>query len=587
MRKLVVCLIAALAFVGSTNAGSAVIKTVGDPGKAWAPPNDYQRGLHVQEFIDSFPGESPSFLVDNELQKNKMINPTCTSVNDERCTSSRLQYATNLPYCTPEITVDCIESFGVINADGSRTKATYNRNFPNQSQNKYPAVPELKLPLGTTGSLFDLPQAKHDGGSLYYVSAYAQGDVDKKLGATLDRFSIRISPTALVNDTAILGAQGNDVGIVETTDPRSGGVLGSWGFSGFGFSGANFCVAGSAKEGLCAQRYAFPADIKFFIEVRSQLRPSGWIHGRIYQPEISITNKNSYYLLDIAAYPVAVPVVYKTYQYSEMPQPLKDQYDVKNGFYKPESPGQPVGTCVGGRSGCSEDPLLRNSMLLPSPSSKYGMEQLKLWLPYVNDTATALLGTWSLRTLDWNETEGADKCFTNSTNGVTGIVTTNATQYSGGPPSFNKSTGALEYSVSAPHYTPQKEEFTGTYDLLMRSDVARCVYGFSSAPIRASLSIVDDKGNAKVATETLKESNGWLSLSATGFTYSSPTVRVKLEQDAAPVVNAAEIKPAEVKPAQPKSPVTSKYSIYCSKGKSLKKVTGTNPKCPKGYKLNK
>ena len=586
MRKLVVCLTAALALIGSTSAGSAIVKTVGDPGKAWAPPNDYQRGLHVLEFIDSFPGETPSFLVDNELQKNKMVDPTCKSVTDQRCSSTHLQYAANLEVCKSLADKYCVDSFGVVNMDGTRTAATYNRNFPNKSENEYQAAPELKLPFGTTGSLFELPQAKHDGGSLYYVSAYTEGDVNKVSGASLDRFSIRIFPVSLIPDRAILISEGKDVGILQNTNPASGGVVGSWGFSGFGFSGDSFCVAGSAKEGLCAQRYGFPADVKFYVTVRTQVRPSGWTHGRIFQPDMTISDKKDYFLIDVAAFPVAVPVVYKTYSYVSMPEELKNQYDVKSGAYKGEGP-QPPGTCVGGRSGCNEDPLQRNTMILPSPSSKTGMEQLKLWLPYVNDTATALLGTWTLRTLNSNETEGADKCFTNSTNGVTGIVTTNATQYSGGPPTFNKATGALEYSVSAPHYTPQNEEFTGTYDLLMRSDVARCVYGFSSAPIRASLSIVDDKGNAKVATETLKESNGWLSLSATGFTYSSPTVRVKLEQDAAPVVKAAEVKPAEVKPAQPKSPVTSKYSIYCSKGKSLKKVTGTNPKRPKGYKLNK
>jgi hypothetical protein len=33
--------------------------------------------------------------------------------------------------------------------------------------------------------------------------------------------------------------------------------------------------------------------------------------------------------------------------------------------------------------------------------------------------------------------------------------------------------------------------------------------------------------------------------------------------------------------------VTNKKSITCVKGKSTKKVSGTNPKCPKGYKLKK
>ena len=210
------------------------------------------------------------------------------------------------------------------------------------------------------------------------------------------------------------------------------------------------------------------------------------------------------------------------YRYPDMPQILKDAYDVKTGRYKAEVSTfvqQPTDAPQGcGRTACTEDPLTRNVIILPSPSSKFGMEQLKLWLPFVADKATALLGTWSLRTLDGNETDGAQRCFTNGDKGVTGIVTTNATQYSGGPPTLNKVDGTLEYQVAAPHFTTKGDEFLGTYDLIMRSDVARCVYGFTSAPIRAELSIVNDQGNQKVATEILGEKNGWLSLSAGGFT---------------------------------------------------------------------
>ena len=113
----------------------------------------------------------------------------------------------------------------------------------------------------------------------------------------------------------------------------------------------------------------------------------------------------------------------------------------------------------------------------------------------------------------------------------------------------------------------------------MRSDVARCVYGFSAAPVRASLSVVNDKGDQKVATEILGEKNGWLYLSAGGFTYSSPTIKVKLEQDApAPVASPTPT------PSASSKPVVKAVTITCVKGKVSKKVTAVNPKCPTGYK---
>ena len=116
----------------------------------------------------------------------------------------------------------------------------------------------------------------------------------------------------------------------------------------------------------------------------------------------------------------------------------------------------------------------------------------------------------------------------------------------------------------------------------MKSDLARCIYGFSNAPINAEISIVNEDGTSQVATTTVKESGGWLYLSAKGFHYSTPTLQVKLSQE----------KPAKVEEAAPATKATTtvkpapaaKTSITCAKGKATKKVTGPNPKCPVGWK---
>jgi hypothetical protein len=235
--------------------------------------------------------------------------------------------------------------------------------------------------------------------------------------------------------------------------------------------------------------------------------------------------------------------------------------------------------------------LTRNVINSPSPSDSVGMDQLKLWLPYVEDAATAMLGTWSMRTLDFREASGASQCFINDSQGITGIVTTNATQYSAGPPSFNKDEGTLEYKVAAPHFTPKKEEFLGTYDLLMRSDVARCVYGFSNAPIKASISVVNNGENQKIATENLGERNGWVFLSAAGFTFSDPTIKVRLTQDPPPPPTPSPSPTPSVvaTPIPTPSPAVvqtakKKVSITCVRGTKTKKVTAPKPKCPKGFK---
>jgi hypothetical protein len=182
---------------------------------------------------------------------------------------------------------------------------------------------------------------------------------------------------------------------------------------------------------------------------------------------------------------------------------------------------------------------------------------------------------WSVRSLRNDELIGANSCFKSSAK-VTGIVTTNATQYSAGPPEFDKEESSLVYKVAAPHYSSNGDVFKGSYDLLIRSDIARCVYGFSKAPIKAELSIISSDGTPQIATTVLGERNGWVSLSAKNFEFSAPVIKAKLTQEAEVIVTPT--------PAASKKPVVKKVTITCIKGKTNKKVTAVKPKCPTGYK---
>jgi len=159
------------------------------------------------------------------------------------------------------------------------------------------------------------------------------------------------------------------------------------------------------------------------------------------------------------------------------------------------------------------------------------------------------------------------------------MVTTNSNAYIAGPPKFTD--GDLAYKVASPHYDSKGALQIGTYDLAIRSDIARCLYGFTSAPIQASLSVVYSDGEAKKATTLVSEKNNWLRLSAKGFTYSSPTVKVRLTQEAAPAVTPS---PTPTPSATATPAAAKKTSITCFKGKTSKKVTAVNPTCPKGYK---
>jgi hypothetical protein len=196
--------------------------------------------------------------------------------------------------------------------------------------------------------------------------------------------------------------------------------------------------------------------------------------------------------------------------------------------------------------------------------------------PAYKDKATSTNTTWAFKAMNYGQNSADVQKCSDSTGNVAGLVTTNALTYLPGPPTFDKESQSLTYKVASPHYEANGSLASGSYDLSMRSDIARCLYGFSSAPIKAEISITSDEGEKKVATTIVNEKNGWLYLSAKGFTFSSPTINVKLSQDKAAVVAPTPVATDNV--------AKKKVTISCVKGKTTKKVTAVSPKCPAGYK---
>jgi hypothetical protein len=222
----------------------------------------------------------------------------------------------------------------------------------------------------------------------------------------------------------------------------------------------------------------------------------------------------------------------------------------------------PSGTRIFGNDPNTEpDGNVRNAIHGPPAYGTMAIKAVNYFGKFAGDKAAASPSLWSARSLSSGEMNGANRCFRDGS-GVKGILTTNATAYSEGPPKFTN--GFLNYQVAGLHYASDGKTLNeGVYDMVMKSSVARCLYGFSAAPISASISVTSAEGEKKVATTVVSEKNGWLKLAAYGFTFSSPTISVKL--------------------SQPKV-VAKKSTITCVKGKLIKKVTAVGPKCPSGYK---
>jgi hypothetical protein len=79
-----------------------------------------------------------------------------------------------------------------------------------------------------------------------------------------------------------------------------------------------------------------------------------------------------------------------------------------------------------------------------------------------------------------------------------------------------------------------------------------------------------------------------MKLRAANFTFSSPTIRIKLSQDNAvkPVASATNTQSEsknENKVATSANAAKKIKLINCVKGKLTRKISGVNPKCPAGF----
>jgi hypothetical protein len=138
---------------------------------------------------------------------------------------------------------------------------------------------------------------------------------------------------------------------------------------------------------------------------------------------------------------------------------------------------------------------------------------------------------------------------------------------------------SLAMNVSSIHRRMDGSLNAGTFQIQMPVTVAQCLWGVDlSKATAATISAVYGGGiDSEIVTTSSKIADGFYYLSANGFHYSSPTIKVKLTQTAS---NLAIQKPLEeVKPV-----VRKKITINCIKDKKVRKVTAYEPKCPNGFK---
>jgi hypothetical protein len=300
--------------------------------------------------------------------------------------------------------------------------------------------------------------------------------------------------------------------------------------------------------------YQFPEDLQ--IRVRLKLGPVakdlwGWFDGKVINPDVILDVTSPDGIVEIAGSPSKTPMGIT------IKKALKDiGPEVTSIFKCPD--GLPESMCPP-KSGLKWFSTDGNSEV-----SKFSIFEKEF-----GEISTVGYKTeWWVKTTRWPDVATVRDCPAEQ-NGFTGIVTTNATMYGTAAPIWDPSDKTFSFQVASPHLGVNRTLNKGYYSLVLPKSLAECRWGKDIAQAKIIVSVVSPGGNTNVAISNYSIKNNLLTFNVSGFTFSSPTIKVGL---------------AAQPSAQPSAQIAKKITITCFKGKLVKKVSAVKPNCPPGYK---
>ena len=471
-----------------------------------------------------------------------------------------------LPVCATESSSSCIEGLELSNGT-TQGSAGFNRYVNNEASSSekdklkasysglkihdttWAASPKFGMPAASTPSLWSAPGFENLGGTNTYmvrvwmnVGVYERERVPR---IQLNNIQADIIPYTEVLDSSFeppVWISYFDGAMKRTKMSLDSGK--GIDFQNIGNKNGKLCAW--LETGKCGVATRFSDGTSATLKIRIPKQIGGWFLGRMGDPQMSIQPISSRVnRLSVTANPIEVPITSIRWPYEDQEFKQYTKFTEKFGDGS-----------------------------LWTPFS--GTDQFKLYEGLMGDRSLGSKQTWSFSSLSISSSDGSSEevsigydnpCFADKSR-VQGILTTNSMVYQAGLPKFSK--GQLSYQVAGLHYNHDGSLFTGDYTLQMRADDARCLYGYSEAPIQTKVSVTDSGGTQKIATTSVSERDGWLTIRARNFTFSSPKIVISIKQGK-------------------KSKAASTASVSVGKGKSLAAKTLMSKakiKAKKGDKLD-
>lgn len=143
-------------------------------------------------------------------------------------------------------------------------------------------------------------------------------------------------------------------------------------------------------------------------------------------------------------------------------------------------------------------------------------------------------------------------------------------------PTWDPTAKSFSWTTAAPHFAPDGTTVNrGFYKAVIPFKDAALLWGLTNpadAATALTVSISTEAGGSSAAIAVVSAKNGNIIIDVSGFEYSKPRLTIMMKKG---------YKASNKKISSLAAP---KYTITCARGATTKKVKGTKPVCPKGYK---
>ena len=517
-------------------------------------------------------------------------------------------YTSVLPVCNEAIVADCLQSVAYKNSQGEWISGEFQSYFPVEPDYKSkpgtilyqmvgdalpvnPVSPSQLPPSGRSG-LWNFPTISHSNGQDFLVSMWIFGSGNNKTGP-LPGANVRASVqpiSSVTKKTArikyIIGQP--IIGEPEKLSPNT-----------------NCYELADEINDYCTFREQFNSltPIKVVVKLKkfSQIFDSfgSWFTARVSDPNLEISRQSSDTIqVTFSGTPIKLSSAISTFpatleNYVLGRKILKDTYQKSFPGSTPLDLDPEDISCFNPKPhnetpNCQrwKDRSVASNIPAEDKWSFYLWQELakRFQIVPINENTN-----WSFSTSGGQISPEILGCSSANTivpiskDSLGGLIASNATVIDPNPPTWNQEKQTLDFAIAGIVNSENKSGGTQFYELKINETLARCLWKIDLSTAQAQIQVLNSGTDEidRIQTVTLSTKGDYLTFNVSGLNISSSIISVKIFGN--PIKSQQAL--SEVPEPAPTATMVKTRTISCTKGKTLRTISGEKPVCPKGFKL--